>query len=614
MVYVKKQQVVVGKKAPPAPVVILADNKQQVRRAVPDQSEEAEFCDSSIDAPPNLFKRRRLTISSDSSETSDDNSKASVNVSNGKITASATKKGKIATKAIKKATVAAKRNTRQSKKVQLAKVIGDTLTKNEEILPSIVIENTAVSCEKSPIAVIRTQLATAIGTPPKLVARMVNPYLIPSTVPSHDRDPAALNQRAITGTIQCAVIESNKNQIVIFWFREFQQNGYKAQYSITKSMKFRHPWTVHTVPFSVEVNDPRNPLYLYKDGVKSFGINGITPTRLFHFSGPANSQSTEEIKSIALTVLSRVNSDQKSNFVLDANNFFHFADTYAVWSCLLGEDECIWKLQRETGERVNKDSCHNYMFWDNHKKIIEKYYWPNMLSIKIANLLNAPLEEIDPMNERTPELVNSVRMRRAMIHAIPVFRPQVIIAKSNARTSLNYARGNNILNSNIKDNIAKAKNDYQNTEDRLKNHLNSDNFEYDHDDNRISNVNDCILDNMNLKNNNECDKNSILGYANYINDGMHSDIGINGVTCETNINHDDTTIETNNTSKVSSNNVNVNNETFLARINNDSSPNLNNDATIRDNICAEVAKGDASVNNDDNDTDSWANGFKDPFE
>jgi hypothetical protein len=203
-----------------------------------------------------------------------------------------------------------------------------------------------VSCDNSPLAVIQTQLATTIGTPPKSVATVVNPYLIPLTIPSHGRDPAALNQRVITGTIQCAIIESSNNQIVIFWLREFQQNGYKAQYSITKSMKFKHPWTVHTVPFSEEVNEPRYPIYLYKNGAKRFGIHGTIPTRLFHYSGPANSQSTEDIKSKALRVLSRINPDQKTNFVLDANIFFHFADTYVVWSCVLGENGCIFKLQR----------------------------------------------------------------------------------------------------------------------------------------------------------------------------------------------------------------------------------------------------------------------------
>jgi hypothetical protein len=211
------------------------------------------------------------------------------------------------------------------------------------------------------------------------------------------------------------------------------------------------------------------------------------------------------------------------------------------------------------------------MFWDTHRRIIEKYYWPNTLSIDIAKLSNAPLEEIDPMNEQTAELVSSVRMRRAMIHAIPVFRPQAIIPKCNARTSLNYARGNNIPNTKIKNNIAK-------TEDGLNNMPNSDNVNYDHVVSRISNANDCILEGNDHKNNNKCDRNGIVGYANCFNDGIHSDIGINSVTCETNVHHDDTTIGTNNTSKVSSNNISVNSETLLARINNDSSLDLPNDA------------------------------------
>jgi hypothetical protein len=51
-------------------------------------------------------------------------------------------------------------------------------------------------------------------------------------------------------------------------------------------------------------------------------------------------------------------------------------------------------------------------FWDEHYKIISKYFYPKKLTIELANLFNAPIECIDPAIERSEDLMLMIELRR----------------------------------------------------------------------------------------------------------------------------------------------------------------------------------------------------------
>jgi hypothetical protein len=122
------------------------------------------------------------------------------------------------------------------------------------------------------------------------------------------------------------------------------------------------------------------------------------------------------MKNTARRICGYVNGDCKANLIFDENRLFLY-NRPCVWSNLIGKQGAIDKLVRDTNEVLNDKYSSNPRFWDNHIELIKKFFFINKLQVDVAELFNAPLENIDPCIERTADLVRSVSLRRNSIPA-----------------------------------------------------------------------------------------------------------------------------------------------------------------------------------------------------
>jgi hypothetical protein len=94
---------------------------------------------------------------------------------------------------------------------------------------------------------------------------------------------------------------------------------------------------------------------------------------------------------------------------------FHF-DRPCVWNNLTHKHDCLQKLKRECRCEFN-DKYNSYpAFWDEHYHTIIKFFYPNKLTVELANLFNAPIESIDPAIEITEDVRIMIELRRNYNH------------------------------------------------------------------------------------------------------------------------------------------------------------------------------------------------------
>jgi hypothetical protein len=176
-------------------------------------------------------------------------------------------------------------------------------------------------------------------------------------------------------------------------------------------MREEKDWVVNRIPFAAEENEPQYVLHLHYNNTIVKGVHGKWGIRLFHYTNQLPFQDLEMIHRTAECIANEVNEDCVATLLYDRNRLFQF-DRPCVWNNITQKNDCLQKLKRETCCELN-DSLNSYpAFWDEHYKIISKYFYPKKLTIELANLFNAPIECIDPAIERSEDLMLMIELRR----------------------------------------------------------------------------------------------------------------------------------------------------------------------------------------------------------
>jgi hypothetical protein len=225
------------------------------------------------------------------------------------------------------------------------------------------------------------------------------------------------SQKLPEALLRCAYIQNENSQTVVFWCEELTKWSFKCQNKIMADIRDGKSWVTREIPFGSQVAEPLYFLYLHRNNIYMKGIHGNFGIRLFHYTLRTRFQDEVNMKNTARRIAKNVNEDCKANLIFDENRLFLYKKA-CVWSNLIGKKGAIDKLIRDTNEVLNDRYSSNPRFWDNNTELIKKFFFINKLQLDVAELLNAPLENIDPCIERTQDLVRLVSLRRNGINAV----------------------------------------------------------------------------------------------------------------------------------------------------------------------------------------------------
>jgi hypothetical protein len=252
--------------------------------------------------------------------------------------------------------------------------------------------------------------------------------------------------------IRCAYINSSFDQTVIFWFEEINYNAHCAQAALYKTITTSN-WLKKTFPF--EVPNRNEELKLYQNNKIVYGKKLGYGYILFHYTH-CGYHDREELKNNAKVLRDAVHKMVKRSQDIIVDDKLFLYNSECVWSCITNLTSCISRLKRETNDYMLNTSSNicNPHFWDRHEKIIEKYFYPYMLSIDLANQFNAPIEQLDPSITRTVELIEYMKNRRAYANTESHNSQSELPNDQNPIAQLNYCinpsptLGDMILNNN----------------------------------------------------------------------------------------------------------------------------------------------------------------------
>lgn len=214
--------------------------------------------------------------------------------------------------------------------------------------------------------------------------------------------------------LQCATIDSEDSQSVVFWCDEPTQSSYLAQLKIRDAITKGKNWVKFEVPFINE--DSR--WYLAKGNRAVYGFNGRFRIQLFYYINEIDDihprQTKDQIYDTGCKIAQNVNIDCNVSITVTKDTLFAF-NKPCKWSSILTVEDTLLKLKNESNDIMSTQLVKNIYFWDKHQKIIRKYFFEGKLSVEIADILNAPIEELDNSILRTPELIQSVASRRNAI-------------------------------------------------------------------------------------------------------------------------------------------------------------------------------------------------------
>jgi hypothetical protein len=219
------------------------------------------------------------------------------------------------------------------------------------------------------------------------------------------------SQKLPEALLRCAFIQNSNSQTVVFWCEELTKWSFKCQNKIMTDIREGKNWVTREIPFATQGSEPPFSLYLHRNNVAVKGLHGTFGIRLFHYTLRTNFQTELNMKNTARRIVRYANEDCKANLVFDENRLFLYKKP-CVWSNLIGKKGALDKFVRDTNEVLNGRYSLNPKLWDNHTELIKKFFFVNKLQPDVAELLNAPLENIDDCIERTAELVASVSQRR----------------------------------------------------------------------------------------------------------------------------------------------------------------------------------------------------------
>lgn len=223
-----------------------------------------------------------------------------------------------------------------------------------------------------------------------------------------------MKQKLPEALLRCAYIQNDNSQTVVFWCEELTRWAFRCQNKIVIDMREGKHWVSQEIPFASQINDPHIVLHLHRNNIFAKGMHGTYGLRLFHYTLRTRFQTLTNMKNTARRIAAYVNADCKATLTYDENRLFLYTKP-CVWSNLIGKKLTIDKLIRDTNEVLNGTTSSNPRFWDNNCELIKKFFFFNKLQPDIAELLNAPLDNIDPSVPRTPELLRSVENRRSAI-------------------------------------------------------------------------------------------------------------------------------------------------------------------------------------------------------
>jgi hypothetical protein len=221
-------------------------------------------------------------------------------------------------------------------------------------------------------------------------------------------------QKLPEALLRCAYIQNDNSQTVVFWCEELTRWAFRCQNKIVLDMREGKRWVSQEIPFASQANDPHIVLNLHRNNIFVKGVHGTYGLRLFHYTLRSRFQTQTNMKNTARRIAAYVNEDCKATLIYDESRLFLYTKP-CVWSNLIGKKLTIDKLIRDTNEVLNGKMSSNPKFWDKHNELIKKFFFYNKLQPDIAELLNAPLSNIDPSIPRTPELLRSVESRRSAI-------------------------------------------------------------------------------------------------------------------------------------------------------------------------------------------------------
>jgi hypothetical protein len=224
-------------------------------------------------------------------------------------------------------------------------------------------------------------------------------------------------QKLPEALLRCAFIQNSNSQTVVYWCEELTKWSFKCQNKIMSDIREGKNWVTREIPFASQVTEPPYSLYLHRNNVAIKGMHGSFGIRLFHYTLRTNFQTELNMKNTARRIVKYTNEDCKANLIFDENRLFLYKKP-CVWSNLIGKKGALDKLVRDTNEVLNERFSSNPKLWDNHMELIKKFFFVNKLQLDVAELLNAPLENIDNCIERTAELIASVSKRRNFVPTV----------------------------------------------------------------------------------------------------------------------------------------------------------------------------------------------------
>jgi hypothetical protein len=212
-----------------------------------------------------------------------------------------------------------------------------------------------------------------------------------------------VSRAEIQAHLHCAVIKDDTEQHVIWWILETSTLSYLARYHWVQAIESNEEWTK-----TISIDNPYSKLNWCHQGKKMYGFTGQYQIRLFPYTNAyPGFQTKEQIFNTGQCIALHINNraSNKIKLVVDRATLFYYPDD-VVWSTILEQSSCLWKLKTESGDDFN-----NPNFWDGNVSLIRKYYFPGTLSVELVNRLNAPFEELHECY-RTPEFESQVRLRR----------------------------------------------------------------------------------------------------------------------------------------------------------------------------------------------------------
>jgi hypothetical protein len=142
---------------------------------------------------------------------------------------------------------------------------------------------------------------------------------------------------------------------------------------------------------------------------------------------------------IALEVNKVSKSGGFNNVTLEAdeNNFFCYSDP-CVWSNVISLDDCIRLIKRQMG--MNYSTSFDKYFWENNREMLRSYFFPGKLTFWLAEIFNAPLEEIMEEFPRSSLMMTSVAKRCSGVTTSTVNGDAFSYASNQRQASINPAK------------------------------------------------------------------------------------------------------------------------------------------------------------------------------